>query len=32
MATRTYYGTCKTESGVSEKRVYVPDTDLNEDF
>lgn len=30
---RVYYGTCKTEQGVSEKRVYVPDLDiLEEDF
>lgn len=33
MAVRTYYGTCKTASGVSEKQVYVPDIDLaEEDF
>ena len=28
MAVRTYYGTCKTASGESEKKVYVPDLDL----
>ena len=32
MATRTYYGTCKTGSGVSQKKVYVPDEDLNTNF
>ena len=30
MAVRTYYGTCTTESDASEKKVYVPDTDLTE--
>lgn len=28
MAVRTYYGTCTTASGESEKKVYVPDLDL----
>ena len=30
MAVRTYYGTCTTESDVSEKEVYVSDLDLVE--
>lgn len=30
MATRTYYGTCKTGRAEVEKRVYVPDTDLED--
>ena len=32
MAVRTFYGTCKTASGESEKKVYVPDVDLIEEF
>ena len=28
---RVYYGTCKSGSGDSEKKVYVPDTDIVED-
>ena len=31
MAVRTYYGTCKTASGETEKKVYVPDIDLTEE-
>ena len=32
MAVRTFYGTCKTASNVSQKKVYVPDVELADNF